>query len=71
MDRESAVGKEIFWKTLKKKILTKVSGITIPSWESYFQGLFITEKEISDDLLDEQILGNDHYFFQTAKVPNI
>ena len=57
-----------FWKILKsKKVLAKVSGITIPNWESYFGGLFKAEGEISDELLDEQILGNLDYCFSNWK----
>ena len=48
------------WKILKsKKILTKVSGITVPTWEPYFQGLFKAASEISD----EQTMGNHDYPF--------
>ena len=55
-------------KILKlKKNLTKVSGITIPTWESNFQGLFKAEGEISDKLLDEQTLGNHDYCFSNWK----
>ena len=53
-----------FWKNVKsKKVLAKVTGITIPSWESNFGGLFKIEGEISVELLDEQTLGNHDYCF--------
>ena len=53
-----------FWKILKsKKVVAKLSGITIPTWESYFGGLYKAEGETSDELLDEQTLGNHDYCF--------
>ena len=57
-----------FWKILKsKKVLAKVSGITIATWESYFGGLFKAEGEISDELLDNQTLENHDYCFSNWK----
>ena len=57
-----------FWKILKsKKVLAKVFGITVPTWESYFEGLFKAKGEISDELLDEQTLGNHDYCFSNWK----
>ena len=42
--RKAESEKRDFWKILKsKKVLAKVSGITIPTWESYFEGLFKAE----------------------------
>ena len=74
IDRESFIIRKAvserreFWKILKsKKVLTKVFGITIPVWESYFEGLFKAEGEISDKLLDEQTLGNNDYCFSNWK----
>ena len=74
IDRESFIirkaqsGRRDFWKILKsRKVLAKVSGITIPTWESYFGCLFKAESEISDELLDEQALGNHDYCFSNWK----
>ena len=51
-----------FWKILiSKKILSKESGITISTRESYFQGLIKAESEILVKLLDKQTLGNHDY----------
>ena len=74
IDRESFIIRKTesetrdFWKILKsKKVLAKVSGTTIPTWKSYFEGLFKAEGEISDKLLDEQTLGNHDFFFKLEK----
>ena len=58
------IGVEIerFWISLKsKKILTKVSGITIQTLQSYFQSSFKSESKILDTV--EQSLGNHNYCF--------
>ena len=66
--RKAESEKRDFWKILKsKKVLAKVSGITIPTWESYFGGLIKAEGEITDELLDEQTLGNHDYCFSNWK----
>ena len=74
LDRESFLIRKAeserrdFWKTLKsKKVLAKVSGITIATWESCFEGLFKAEGDTSDELLDEQTLGNHDYCFSNWK----
>ena len=74
IDRESFITKKTeserreFWKILKsKKVLAKVSGITIPTWESFFGGLFKAECEKSEEFLDEQTLGNHDYCFSNWK----
>ena len=74
IDRESFIIRKAeserrdFWKTLKSiKVLAKVLGITIPTRESYFEGLFKAEGEISDELLDEQTLENHDYCFSNWK----
>ena len=57
-----------FWKILiSKKILSKESGITISTRESYFQGLIKAESEILVKLLDEQTLGNHNYCISSWK----
>ena len=73
-DRESFVirkpesERRDFWKILKsKEILAKVSEFTIPTWESYFGGLFKAEGEISDEFLDEQTLRNYDFCFSNWK----
>ena len=73
-DREIFVTKKAeserrdFWKILKsKEILAKVSEVTFPTWESYFEGLIKAEGEISEELLDEQTLGNHDYCFSNWK----
>ena len=74
IDRESFIIRKAqserrdFWKILKsRKVLAKLSAIKIPNRESYFGGLFKAEGEISDELLDEQTLGNHDYCFSNWK----
>ena len=50
-----------------KESFSKISGITIPTRELYFGGLFKAEGEISDEFLDEQTLGNHNYCFSNWK----